>query len=92
MGQYDFSYVIPPNFDTRIIQFLQQKGRNDLVCAFNQSKYEYEDVGNAYYAGLRGDNWNMNALDFTIEGTAHNIKLLETIVNAVNIFTLTRLK
>ena len=53
MGQYDFSYVIPPNFDTRIIQFLQQKGRNDLVCAFNQSKYEYEDVGNAYYAGNR---------------------------------------
>ena len=78
MGQYDFTYEIPQNFTTRIFQFLQQKGRIDLSTAFQQSKYEYEDVGNAYYAGLRGDNWNMNALDFTIEGTAHNIKLLET--------------
>ena len=77
MGQYDYSYEIPSNFHTRIIQFLQQKGRQDLSTAFQHSKYEYEDMGNAYYAGLRGDNWNMNALDFTIEGTAHNIKILE---------------
>ena len=60
MGQYDFTYEIPQNFTTRIFQFLQQKGRIDLSTAFQQSKYEYEDVGNAYYAGLRGDNWNMN--------------------------------
>lgn len=78
MGQYDFTYEIPQNFYTRIIQFLQQKGRKDLSTAFQQSKYEYEDVGNAYYAGIKGDNWNMNALDFTIEGSTHNIKLLET--------------
>ena len=78
MGQYDFTYEIPHNFYTRIIQFLQQKGRKDLFTAFQQSKYEYEDVGNAYYAGIKGDNWNMNALDFTIEGSKPNIKLLET--------------
>ena len=78
MGQYDFTYEIPKDFKTRIIQFLQQKGRKDLSIAFQQSNYEYEDVGNAYRAGIRGDNWNMNALDFTFEGSAHNIKLLET--------------
>lgn len=77
MGQYDFTYVIPQNFKTRVIQFLQQKGREDLSMAFQQSNYEYENVGNAYYAGIRGDNWNMNALDFTFEGSEKNIKLLE---------------
>ena len=77
MGQYDFSYEIPQNFNTRIIQFLQQKGRNDLIAAFKQCEYEYEDVGNAYRAGIKGDNWNMNALDFTFEGSDSNIKLLE---------------
>ncbi len=77
MGQYDYTYEIPQNFNTRIIQFLQQKGRNDLAIAFQQCKVEHEDIGNAYYAGIRGDNWNMNALDFTIEGSNTNIKLLE---------------
>lgn len=77
MGQYDFTYVIPQNFNTRIIQFLQQKGRDDLIEAFQQCKCEYEDVGNAYRAGIRGDNWNMNALDFTFEGSERNIRLLD---------------
>ena len=75
MGQ--FTYELPNNFNTRIIQFLQQKGRSDVAVAFQQCKYEYEDVGNAFYAGIRGDNWDMNALDFTFEGSEKNIKLLE---------------
>lgn len=77
MGQYDFTYEVPNNFNTRVIQYLQQKGRNDLIAAFKQCKSEYEDVGNAYRAGIRGDNWNMNALDFTFEGAEKDIKLLE---------------
>lgn len=75
MGQ--FTYEIPNNFNTRIIQFLQQKGRTDLSNAFQHCEYEYEDVGNAFYAGIKGDNWNMNALDFTFEGSEKNIKLLD---------------
>lgn len=77
MGQYDFTYEMPQNFNSRVIQFLQQKGRNNLAAAFQKCKYEYEDIGNAYRAGIRGDNWNMNALDFIFEGSEKNIKLLE---------------
>lgn len=75
MGQ--FTYELPNNLNTRIIQFLQQKGRSDVAVAFQQCKYEYEDVGNAFYAGIRGDNWDMNALDFTFEGSENNVKILE---------------
>ena len=78
MGQYDFTYEIPANFNSRINQFLQQKNRNDFARAFQNCKYEYEDLGLAYYAGLKGDNWNKRALDFTLEGSKDDIELLKS--------------
>ena len=30
---------------------------------------DYEDLGLAYYAGMKGDNWDKKALDFTVEGS-----------------------
>ena len=87
MGAYDFTYVIPDNFQKRTIQYLQQKNR-ELADAFARCTYEYEDVGLAYYAGLRkGDTWDKHALDFTIEGFQDDIDLLErlevTLVDAL---------
>lgn len=79
MGMYDFTYSLPTNFDSRIHQLFQQQYNNDgLANAFKHCKYEYEDIGLAYYAGLRGDNWNKNAIDFTIEGSQKNISLLKS--------------
>lgn len=77
MGQYDFSYEIPAGFTNRVIQLLHQMSRNSrLVDAFQHCKYEYEDLGLAYYAGLKGDNWNKRALDFTFEGRNAEIEIL----------------
>lgn len=79
MGMYDFTYSLPTNFDSRIYQlFKQQYNNDDLANAFKHCKYEYDDVGLAYYAGLRGDNWNKNAIDLTIEGSQKNISLLKS--------------
>ena len=78
MGMYDFSYEIPGNFNKRVYQFLQQVGRVNVAEAFGRCKYEYEDVGLAYYAGMKGDNWNKKALDFTIEGRESDIALLRS--------------
>lgn len=78
MGQYDFTYEIPSSFATRIIQFLNQRKNGHIIAnAFQKCQYEYDDVGLAYYAGLRGDNWNKRALDFTIEGKKNDIELLK---------------
>ena len=74
---FDFTYSIPSNFDVRIVQFLQQMNAKGLVDAFRRCKYEYEDVGLAYYAGLHGDNWNKNAIDINIEGKKEDLSLLE---------------
>ena len=72
----EFTYKLPKNFSKRVSQYLQQKN-TALSDAFNKCECEYQDQGLAYYAGLRGDNWNKNAVDITIEGKDEDIELLE---------------
>lgn len=78
MGEFDFTYDVPGNFNRRVIQFLQQFGKGHVAEAFQRCEYEYDDVGLAYYAGLKGDNWNKKALDFTFEGKEVDISLLQS--------------
>ena len=68
MGEVDFTYELPESFNKRVVQFLQQFGNDKSVEAFQRCEYEYEDVGLAYYAGLKGDNWDKRTVDFTVEG------------------------
>lgn len=77
MGEFDFTYELPDNFDKRVVQFLQQAGKLKVVEAFQRCVYEHEDVGLAYYAGLKGDNWNKKAVDFTLEGLQDDITILK---------------
>ena len=77
MANYDYTYQFPENFNKRVIQLLYQRGANDLISAFHRCKYEYRDIGNAYYAGYRGDNWNKNAVDFIFEGPHNDIVLMQ---------------
>ena len=83
MGEFDFTYTVPVNFDRRIVQFFQQFGKAHVAQAFQRCEYEYEDVGLAYYAGMKGDNWNKNALDFTFEGAESDITLLQSFDHAL---------
>lgn len=78
MGEFDFTYSVPVNFNKRVVQFLQQFGKAHVAQAFQRCEYEYEDLGLAYYAGMKGDNWNKNALDFTFEGAESDIALLQS--------------
>lgn len=85
MGQYDFTYVFPADFDKRIVQILKQKpAGTQMAAAFKSCVYEYEDLGFAHYAGVAGDVWNKNALDFTIEGNSEHIRLLKNRVRDVD--------
>ena len=78
MGTYDFTYELPNDFKSRIHQlFQQQYNSNELAVALEHCKYDYEDVGLAYYAGLKGDNWDKHAVDFTIEGSQKDVSILK---------------
>lgn len=76
MGEFDFTYEIPENLLQEFTRFLELNGRKELAHLLKGCKLYYEDLGYAYYAGMRGDNWNKKALDFTIEGT-------ESIINRI---------
>lgn len=77
MGEYDYSYSLPVDFESRVERILRQISSSRVADAFKSCGCEYENVGLAYYAGLRGDNWNKQALDFTVEGPSDCIKVLE---------------
>ncbi len=77
MGTLDFTYEIPDNFKKRVIQYLQQMSNDNVVNAFIRCEYEYEKVDFAFYAGLKGDNWDKYALDFSFEGAKDDISVLE---------------
>lgn len=79
MGEYDFTYQLPKNFHIRVVQYLEQFNQRSAAKAFQRCEYEYEDVGLAYYSGLRGDNWNKKAVDFTLEGDKNDISLLKSV-------------
>lgn len=78
MGQYDFTYEFPRDFKDRTIRILKQKNNGvQLASSFQNCIYEYDNIGRAYYAGVAGDVWDKDALDFTIEGNHKCVQLLE---------------
>lgn len=79
MELYNFTYKFPSDFDNRVSQLLcQQYSAKQVASAFQRCKYEYNNLGRAYYAGVRdGDVWNKDALEFTIEGAEKDISILK---------------
>lgn len=78
MSSYDFTYTFPSNFNNTVVRLIKNHySLPEVSRALESCKINHQDVGNAYRAGIKGDNWNMNALDFTIEGTDHDISTLE---------------
>lgn len=69
MYSNDFTYSVPSNFKANVARLLRYHYRLPEVAeAFENSSFGYEDIGNAYRAAhIRGDNWDMNAVNFTIE-------------------------
>ena len=79
MGKDNYSHEVPSDFKDRVVQYLaQQHSKVDLADAFAHCIYHVENLGNAYQnAHMRGDNWNMDALDITIEGPKPYIDTLK---------------
>ncbi|MCY7008592.1 hypothetical protein OCK72_08065 [Fusobacterium simiae] len=84
----NFTYQLPDNFKIWVCQFLQQFKNIEVATAFDNINYKTQDKGLAYYAGLKGDNWDKHAVDFIIEGFQGDIELLKeninTLKNAIN--------
>ena len=73
-----FTYMVPAYFKQRAIQYLRQEiSASDLVQAFEQCEYEYDDLGNAYYAGMRHTPWDSHAVDLSFFGPSECVHILD---------------
>lgn len=62
----EYSYIIPIKLKYLLVNTLEANNQIELAKLINKSKIECKDVGLAYYAGLRGDNWDKHAMDCNI--------------------------
>lgn len=62
----NYTYVIPANLKQKLLVGLRANGLAELASILTSAVLEYRDVGLAYYAGVKGDNWDKHAVDCII--------------------------
>ena len=62
----DYDYEIPDNLKQQLVSSLRLTSQLRLSELLIRVNILFDDVGLAYYAGLRGDNWDKHALDCNI--------------------------
>lgn len=62
----DYTYDIPAQIQQQLVAALRANGQIQLAEMISAAKLDFDDVGLAYYAGLRGNNWDKHALDCNI--------------------------
>lgn len=62
----DYDYEIPDNLKQQLVSSLRLNSQLRLSELLIRVNILFDDVGLAYYAGLRGDNWDKHALDCNI--------------------------
>ncbi len=78
MGEYNFTYEIPNDFNNILIRTLRINGFNEMPNILEKCKISFENLGYAYYAGIRkGDTWDKYALNVTIEAPVQAIDELK---------------
>lgn len=84
MADYDFSYSMPKDWWGLFINFLSANNQRELASLCCQCIAYYDDVGLAYYAGMKGkDYWNKHALVFTLETNGDVANSLKPFTNAL---------
>lgn len=66
MTYMEYTYDIPTTLQQQLIAALRANGQIQLAEMISVAKLDFDDVGLAYYAGLRGDTWDKHALDCNI--------------------------
>ena len=61
-----YTYDVPIAIQQQLVAVLRSNGQIQLSEMISVARLDFDDVGLAYYAGLRGDNWDKHALDCNI--------------------------
>lgn len=66
MANMAYTYDIPIAIQQQLVAVLRSNGQFQLAEMISAAKLDFDDVGLAYYAGLKGNNWDKHALDCNI--------------------------
>lgn len=77
MDKYDFTYEIPDNIQNKLVQYFQLNGPIIISQALRHCTLDFQDIGFAYYAGIKGDTWNKKALVISIGGQQNDIRIIK---------------
>ena len=53
-----YTYDIPIAIQQQLVAVLRSNGQIQLAEMISAAKLDFDDVGLAYYAGLKGNNWD----------------------------------
>lgn len=73
----EYSYTFPSNFKTLFTRFAEAKGCAFLSELINRSTIKHQDLGYAYYIGIRGSFWNSHAIDVELWSPNKDIEILK---------------
>lgn len=83
---YDFTHEIPEpkKFMAKLISTLKANKENKLQNLLSGCKIDFNDVGYAYYVGIKGgDTWNKDGVDVTIYAPEERIVMLQSSTNSL---------
>ena len=71
----DYTYCFPEDFKEKLVIYSEQRSKH-ISSSLKKCSFEYTDVGLAYNAGMKGDNWNKHAIDLEIRCPTIEMALL----------------
>lgn len=70
-----YTYCFPEDFKEKLVIYSEQRSES-LSRSLKKCSFKHTDVGLAFYAGLRGDNWNKHAIELSIQCSTVELSLL----------------
>lgn len=70
-----YTYCFPEDFKEKLVIYSEQRSKS-LSSSLKKCSFEYTDVGSAFYAGMKGDNWNKHAIELSIHCSSVEPSLL----------------
>ena len=61
----DYTYCFPEDFKIKLVIYSEQRSKI-LSNSLKKCSFKHTDVGLAFYAGVKGDNWGKHAIDLNI--------------------------
>ncbi len=79
----NYTYEIPKNIKNQLSSILKSKQQIKLSDLISLSTIEFKDVGYAFYAGIKGNNWDKHAIDCILRVPESEFVFVNSAIKAI---------